>query len=114
MAKDVPGYLVATVRVDDPETYSKYTGVTPKIIADHGGRFLVRGGPVKTLEGEAFTHRLVVVEFPSVAAAQAFYDSPDYAEVMRFRHASADSVFLLVEGVPPDAEAPDARVVKST
>jgi uncharacterized protein (DUF1330 family) len=56
----------------------------------------------------------VVVEFPSVAAAQAFYDSPDYAEVMRFRHASADSVFLLVEGVPPDAEAPDARVVKST
>ena len=66
------------------------------------------------MEGEPFTHRLVIVEFPSLAAAQAFYDSPGYAEAMRLRHAAADSVFLLAEGVPTDEAAPDDRVVKST
>lgn len=110
----MPAYLVAMVRVDDPETYKKYTAVTPAVIADHGGRFLVRGGPVETLEGETFNRRLVIVEFPSMAAAQTFYSSPDYQAAMPFRHASAQSVFLLAEGVPEGQAAPDDRVVKST
>jgi uncharacterized protein (DUF1330 family) len=114
MGENMRAYLVATVRVDDPDTYKSYTARTPDIIAKHGGRFLVRGGPVETLEGPAFHERLVIVEFPSMEAARSFYDSPDYRQAMAFRVASADSVFLLAQGVPEGQGAPDDRVVKTT
>ena len=106
-------YLVCTVRVDDPETYKKYTAKTPAIIAKYGGRFLVRGGPVETIEGKPFNDRLVVLEFPSADAARTFYGSPEYQEVMKFRQASSEATFLLAAGVPEGVVAPDDNVVKS-
>lgn len=106
--------MIAMVRVDDPDTYRKYTMHTPAIIAEHGGRFLVRGGPVETLEGAAFNQRLVVIEFPSMEAARTFYDSAAYREIMPFRQAAAEAVFLLAEGVPEGVAAPDDKVVKTT
>lgn len=106
-------YLVCTVRVDDPETYKKYTAKTPAIIAKHGGRFLVRGGPVETVEGKPFNDRLVILEFPSADAVKTFYASPEYREVMEFRTASSEATFLLAEGVPEGVAAPDDKVVKS-
>jgi uncharacterized protein (DUF1330 family) len=105
-------YFVCTVRVDDPETYKLYTAQTRALIAKHGGRFLVRGGAVETVEGPVFSDRLVVLEFPSKEAAKAFYNSPEYQAVAVHRHASAESTFLLAEGAPDDG-VPDAQVVKS-
>ena len=109
----MPAYLVAMVRVDDPDTYKEYTARTPGIIANYGGRFLVRGGPVEALEGAAFKERLVIVEFPSMEVAQSFYNSPEYQEAMPFRVASSDSVILLAHGVPEDQKSPDDQVVKT-
>jgi uncharacterized protein (DUF1330 family) len=106
-------YLVCLVRVDDAETYKRYTARTPALIHKHGGRFLVRGGAVETVEGPAFDDRLVVLEFPSAEAVKTFYASPEYQEVMKFRTASSEATFLLAEGVPPDLVAPDDQVVKS-
>jgi uncharacterized protein (DUF1330 family) len=106
-------HLVCSVRVADPETYKKYTAKTPAIIAKHGGRFLVRGGPVETVEGKPFNDRLVILEFPSADAVKTFYASPEYREVMEFRTASSEATFLLVEGVPEGVAAPDDKVVKS-
>ncbi len=106
-------YLVCTVRVDDPETYKLYTAQTPALIAKHGGRFLVRGGAVETLEGPAFGDRLVVIKFPSLEAAKALYNSPEYQAAMIHRHASSEATFLLAEGAPDSGAAPDAKVVRS-
>jgi uncharacterized protein (DUF1330 family) len=106
-------YLIATVRVDDTETYKKYTAQTPAIIAKHGGRFLVRGGPVETIEGKPFGDRLVVLEFPSADAVKTFYASPEYEEVKKIRQAASEATFLLAEGVPEGVAAPDDKVVKS-
>jgi uncharacterized protein (DUF1330 family) len=110
----VAAYLVCTVRVDDPERYKQYTAETPALIQKYGGRFVVRGGPVEAIEGPEFGDRLVVVEFPSREAAKTFYNSPEYQEVMVHRTASAESRFLLADGVPEGVVAPDDRVVKST
>lgn len=107
-------YLVCMVRVDDAERYKQYTAKTPALIAKHGGRFLVRGGPVEAVEGEPFGDRLVIVEFPSTEAVEKFYQSDEYQEVMRHRTASSESRFLLAEGVPDGVVAPDDQVVKST
>lgn len=106
-------YLVCMVRVDDPETYKKYTDRTPEIVQKHGGRFIVRGGPVATLEGPEFKDRLVVLEFPSKEAIEKFHASEEYQEVMRIRQASAESTFLLAEGAPEGVVAPEAKVTKS-
>ncbi len=94
--------LIATVRVNDPETYRKYTARTGDIIARHGGRFVVRGGDVTTLEGEAFRDRLVVLEFPDMASLEAMYHSKDYQKVMQYRIAAAESRFLAVETLTDD------------
>ena len=106
-------YLVCMIRVDDPETYRKYTARTPALIAKHGGRFLVRGGDVETIEGPAFQDRLVVLEFPSKDAVRTFYRSPEYQEVMQHRTAASQATFLLADGVPEGLAAPDDKVVRS-
>ena len=87
-------YLVCLVRIDDPATYRKYTAV-------------------ETLEGPPFDGRLVVLEVPSLQAVKTFHASPEYQAVMKFRHASSESRFLLADGVPEGLAAPDDRVVKS-
>jgi uncharacterized protein (DUF1330 family) len=106
-------YLIAMVRVDDPETYRKYTARTPEIIKRHGGKFLVRGGEVEAIEGEPFRDRLVLLEFPSKEHVKSFYTSPEYRDIMKYRHDSSDSRFLLAEGVSGDGSAPADRVEKS-
>jgi uncharacterized protein (DUF1330 family) len=106
-------YLICMVRVNDPEIYKLYTAETPAIIAKYGGRFLVRGGAVENIEGPPFEDRLVVLEFPSKEAVRRFHGSEEYQRIVTHRHRSSESRFLLAEGVPADAVAPDDRVEKS-
>ena len=75
----MPAYIVVRVDVTDQEQFAEYMKVTPGIIQQFGGKFLVRGGERVTLEGEEETRRMVIIEFPSVDAAQAFYHSDEYA-----------------------------------
>jgi len=92
-------YLVAIVRVDDPEAYKAYTERAPAVLAKYGGRYVVRGGRVELLEGTLPGQRVVVVEFPSLEDARAFYASQEYREVRTLRTDAGEAVFALVEGV---------------
>jgi uncharacterized protein (DUF1330 family) len=69
------------------------------IIAAHGGRYLVRGGQVEPLEGDANPRRVVVLEFPSMVQLRAFYDSPEYRPLIAIRQRSSRSSLLAVEGI---------------
>ncbi|MFL6862182.1 MAG: DUF1330 domain-containing protein [Allosphingosinicella sp.] len=93
------GYVIANVSVGNAAGYEAYRSQTAAIIAQYGGRFLVRGGPVEVREGEAAIGRLVVLEFPSVEAARIFYDSPEYQAIVPIRQANAESSLCIVEGV---------------
>ncbi len=95
----MPAYLVARIRVTDPEKYRDYMALSPAAIEKHGGRFLARGGEVVTLEGEPEERRVVIVEFPSLEAARAFYDSPEYREARAAREGAAEAQFFVVEGI---------------
>jgi uncharacterized protein (DUF1330 family) len=90
---------MARLTVRDPEAFSQYTARTPAIIAKYGGRFLVRGGPVETLEGGTCSERIVVVEFPSMEVARAFYNSPEYIEAKALRTPVSETEMILVQGV---------------
>lgn len=91
-------YLIANVDVLDPEAYEGYRSQTRAIVERHGGRFLVRGGAVDILEGAPNINRLVILEFPDRTAAHAFYDSPEYQEIIPIRAGSAESQLFIVEG----------------
>ena len=74
----------------------------------HGGRYLARGGTTLTLEGDWLPDRLVVIEFESIEAAQAWYDSDDYRDIRRMREGAGEWRMVVVDGVrqPVDESLP--------
>jgi uncharacterized protein (DUF1330 family) len=99
----MPAYLIAQVEITDPERYRDYTRHTPRLVAEHGGRFIARSAAPLVLEGPPNTKRIVVIAFPSVQHAQAFYDSQDYARARGIRQEASTGQIVVVEGYPEDA-----------
>lgn len=98
----MPAYIIVNIEVTDREGFERYREAVPPLIAKHGGRYLVRGGDLHVMEGAPGWKRLVVLEFPSLAAARAFYGSADYAPLLALRLATTRSEMVMVEGhVPP-------------
>ena len=91
--------IIADSNVTDPAAYEQYRARVPAAIAKHGGRFLARGGEVAVLEGDWSPRRVVVIEFPSLEAAKAFYDSPEYQAARALRAGAATIDMLAVAGV---------------
>ena len=95
-------YIVARVDVRDWEAYREYMRHTPRVIQKFGGRFIARGGAMVTLEGPEETLRVVLIEFPSIEQAKAFYDSPEYARTRRLREGGGEAQFVAVDGYPAE------------
>jgi uncharacterized protein (DUF1330 family) len=91
-------YVIVVVDVKDPERYEDYKKMVPPTLAKYGGRFLVRGGKVQPREGSWMPKRFVVLEFPSVERANAWYDSPEYAPAKALRHATSTADLIIVDG----------------
>jgi uncharacterized protein (DUF1330 family) len=98
-------YIIARVQVTDWDRYQQYTQATPAAIEKFGGRFVVRGGETVTLEGPTETARLVVIEFPDLDQAKAFYHSEEYSKARKLREGAAQGQFLAVDGYVPAAGA---------
>jgi uncharacterized protein (DUF1330 family) len=95
----MPAYVVVDLDVIDKETYEIYKKMVPETVAQYGGKYIVRGGNVETLEGTWAPQRLVILEFPSIEKAKAWSDSAEYAKPKALRQACARSQIILVEGV---------------
>lgn len=93
-------YVLAEIEITNLEGYKGYTSQVIATIQQYGGRFLHRGGPVHVLEGEWPERRRVIIEFPSVEAAQKWWDSPEYAGPKALRRANSKGRLLLLEGFP--------------
>jgi uncharacterized protein (DUF1330 family) len=91
-------YIVVEVEVSDPVRYETYKQMVPPSLAAYDGRFLVRGGRVETLEGDWSPKRMVIVEFPSVEKAKAWWSSAEYEEAKALRQATAKTQMIVVEG----------------
>jgi uncharacterized protein (DUF1330 family) len=92
-------YMIARIKVTDPDRYENYKALSPGAIATHGGKFIARGGETVTLEGNEDGMRVVIVEFPSLEAVKTFYDSPEYTEARAAREGAAEGHFIAVEGL---------------
>jgi len=92
-------YVVVQVDVTDPVRYEDYKKMVPESLAKFGGRFVVRGGRTETLEGSWAPKRFVMVEFPDMERARAWWASADYAEAKALRQATSSTEMIVVEGV---------------
>lgn len=99
-----PAYVVAELMPTDPVAYARdYAPHVPPLVAAHGGRYLARGGTVEGLEGAPPAGRSVIIEFPSMDAARAFWSSPEYQALGAVRRKSSTGRIYLLEGAAPPA-----------
>jgi uncharacterized protein (DUF1330 family) len=92
-------YILVQADISNPERYAEYAKLAPDIVTKYGGRYLARAGRTLTLEGPPARSRVVVIEFPSVDAAQRFYHSPEYTAARKLREGSATAQFVVVEAL---------------
>lgn len=93
------GYWIAHVTVTNPERYKDYVAANGTAFARYGGRFLVRGGTaVDGKTGASSDKRHVIIEFDSLAQAQACLASPEYAVAAKIRDEASTADLVVVEG----------------
>ena len=95
----MPAYVIVDVDVTDEARAARYRELSGASVAQHGGHFVVRGGTMSVFEGTWDPRRLVVIEFPTMVAARAWYDSDDYAEARVVRAGAGEWRMVAVEGV---------------
>jgi uncharacterized protein (DUF1330 family) len=92
-------YIIVEIEIVDPVGYEEYKKLAGATVAKYGGKYIVRGGAVETLEGEWNPKRIVVLEFESMQRAKEWLDCEEYREPRKMRHRTAKTNMILVEGV---------------
>jgi len=91
-------YIIVEVDTTDEALMTEYRKHTPGAVAKFGGKFIVRGGKTRSLEGGWNPPRIVVLEFPSYEKAEEFYDSEHYKPILAMRLKAGKSKAILVDG----------------
>jgi uncharacterized protein (DUF1330 family) len=91
-------FVIATETAKNEAMFAEYRKAVPATIEAFGGKFIVRGGDLKLLEGEWPHPRLVIIEFPSREAAEGWYRSPEYQKIIGLRRNSTVGNLVIVEG----------------
>ena len=94
-----PGYVIGEVEITDPTAFQEYAARVGSTLAAYNARLLVRGKATGK-EGPLPVGTIVVLEFPSLADAEAWYNSPAYKDVLPLRQRAANSRVFIVEGEP--------------
>jgi len=92
-------YILVDVKITDPSRYEEYKKLTPGTLSPYQGKFIVRGGPAETLEGDWNPGRIIVLEFPTTERAKAWWSSDGYAPAKAIRQAASIARMIVVEGI---------------
>jgi uncharacterized protein (DUF1330 family) len=92
-------YIIANVDVTDPAQYDEYKKFSTQAFQAHGVEVCARGGKVEVLEGDWQPKRMVILKFPSMEKACAFYDSAEYELAKKARAGAAVMRMVVVEGL---------------
>jgi uncharacterized protein (DUF1330 family) len=91
-------YLVLDLAVNDVTRFRKYVAEIPAFIAKHSGKYIVRGVEPTIIEGDWKPERVVIIEFPERANAEAFLGDPTIQDLFKVRHETTTSRLVLVDG----------------
>jgi uncharacterized protein (DUF1330 family) len=95
----MPAYFISDLTPRDAAAIETYRHRASASIAQYGGRYLARGGKVEMIEGQWSPQSIVIVEFPDVERAHAWYHSPEYARALEVRDQALSRNLILVDGV---------------
>lgn len=95
----MPAYMIVTAKIADRDAFiNGYGAAAGKLVAQFGGRYVLRGPGAELLEGGfGDGASMVISEWPDKDAAKAFWNSPEYAEARKLRDGVADCQVLLIE-----------------
>jgi len=93
--------MVLEIDVKDSASYAKYVERAPATIEKYGGRYLVRGGRVTSMEGGWNPERVVILEFQNLEQLERWNQSAEYQELALLRVSSTESRAFAVEGYEP-------------
>jgi uncharacterized protein (DUF1330 family) len=94
----MPAYVIVDLEIVEPIEYEEYKQRAGATVEKYGGKYIVRGGPCETLEGDWDPKRIVVLQFENAEAAKAWLNSPEYSEPRKMRHRTAKTQMILVAG----------------
>lgn len=92
------GYVIFTESINDQAGYDGYVMKALPTIVSTGGKPIVVHDNPEVIEGDWHGTRTVVLEFDSVDAARAWYNSPEYQAIVGERHAAAEANAAIVGG----------------
>lgn len=92
-------YIIFDVEIRDMTRYQDFMKAVKPAIEAAGARYLARGGEHKVFEGDWAPRRIVILEFPSVAAFETFYAGP-YQALKAIRDECSSARLVSVEGLP--------------
>jgi uncharacterized protein (DUF1330 family) len=99
----VPTYVIVELSVVDTDRYEQYKPLAEASIAAYGGTYRVRGGAIESVEGAPVADRVVILEFPDMATARSWYNSPEYQAALQIRLAAARTTrMFFIDGYEPD------------
>jgi uncharacterized protein (DUF1330 family) len=91
-------YVIAAGTIKDEAMFAEYRNKVVATATAFGGQFVVRGGNSTVLEGEWPHPRLVIIEFPTRAAAEGWYNSTEYKKIIALRLNSSAGNVIIVDG----------------
>ena len=91
-------WVVCYRSISNPDAWAAYAKLAVPAIEASGGRFIVRGGVVKTYEA-GLNERVVVIEFDSIGKALAAHETPAYKEALKALGNGAERDMRVVEGI---------------
>ncbi|MXO59763.1 DUF1330 domain-containing protein [Altererythrobacter salegens] len=89
------GYVIAQYRVTNPEGMQEYAGKVLPTLQAHGAEVVVVDHGATVLEGDT-PPTTIVLKFPSVEAASAWYNSPEYSAIKHLRIDNSDMARMVV------------------
>lgn len=93
-------YVIAQLKFTVRDAYDRYQARFWEVFSRFNGRLLAADENPTVLEGRWGCDKLVMMSFPDEPSARRFLESPMYQEIAKDRKAGADTVALLVKGLP--------------
>jgi uncharacterized protein (DUF1330 family) len=105
-------YVISDVEPRDAGLIERYRDLAQASIGRYGGRYIVRGGPVESVEGDWTPQHLVIIEFPDMDRAHQWYRSEAYAEALTVAERALSRRLIFVEGAPTLQASDDVAIAQ--
>jgi uncharacterized protein (DUF1330 family) len=97
------GYMIASYDIKDPATFQRYMDAAGPLAPKYKGKVIVFNTNAPVAEGQPKSV-MAIAEFPTLADAQRFYNSPEYSEAKELRIAATEGSVVITEGFVPPAQ----------